>query len=231
MPDERGPEARNAGAPADLYFRQMEIGPMANYVYLVGPKTGAETLVVDPAWDVGAILAAADADGRRVTGALVTHWHPDHTNGLQDLVERTDARVWVQRDELPWMPFRGANVVPVAPGDGLTVGDVDLTFLHTPGHTPGSQCFLVRGRLVAGDTLFIDACGRTDLPGGDPEALYRSLTGTLNRLDDRTVLYPGHNYAPVPSATLSEQKRSNPFLRCASLGAFLRMVGAPGARG
>jgi glyoxylase-like metal-dependent hydrolase (beta-lactamase superfamily II) len=213
--------------PEDLYFRQMEIGPMANFVYLVGPPRGTEALVVDPAWDVDAILDAAEGDGRRVTGALVSHWHPDHTNGLEALVDRTDARVYVQRDEVPWIRFRGPNLVPVLPGHELEVGGLALTFLHTPGHTPGSQCFLARGRLISGDTLFIDACGRTDLPGGDPRALYESLSGTLYRLEDRTILFPGHNYAAVPSATLHDQKRSNSFLRCASLGSFLRMVGAP----
>ncbi len=214
-------------APQDLYLRQMEIGPMANFVYLIGPAGAPETAVVDAAWDIEAILRAAEADGRRVVAALVTHWHPDHTNGLERLVEATDARVYAQRDELPWLRYAGANLKAVAPGDELRLGEVTIQFLHTPGHTPGSQCFLVRDRLVSGDTLFINACGRTDLPGGDPERLYQSLTGTLGRLDDRTILLPGHNYAEIPSTTLGEQKRQNPFLRCASLTQFLRMIGGP----
>ena len=214
-------------APQDLYLRQMEIGPMANFVYLIGPAGAPETAVVDAAWDIEAILRAAEADGRRVVAALVTHWHPDHTNGLERLVEATDARVYAQKDELPWLRYAGANLKAVAPGDELRLGEVTIQFLHTPGHTPGSQCFLVRDRLVSGDTLFINACGRTDLPGGDPERLYQSLTGTLGRLDDRTILLPGHNYAEIPSTTLGEQKRQNPFLRCASLTQFLRMIGGP----
>ncbi len=214
-------------APQDLYLRQMEVGPMANFVYLIGPAGAPETAVVDAAWDIEAILRAAEADGRRVVAALVTHWHPDHTNGLERLVEATDARVYAQRDELPWLRYAGANLRAVAPGDELRLGEVTIQFLHTPGHTPGSQCFLVRDRLVSGDTLFINACGRTDLPGGDPERLYQSLTGTLGRLDDRTILLPGHNYAEIPSTTLGEQKRQNPFLRCGSLTQFLRMIGGP----
>ncbi len=209
----------------DLYLRQIEIGPMANYVYLVGPRDGSEAAAVDAAWDVDAILAAAKQDGRRIVAALVTHWHPDHTNGLDDLVGKTDAAVYVNRDEIPWMSFRGGNLKAVAPGHELEIGNLKIQFLHTPGHTPGSQCFLTRDRLVSGDTLFINACGRTDLPGGDPEQLYKSLSGTLARLDDRTVLFPGHNYAEVPSATLGEQKVDNPFLACSSLNQFLRMVG------
>ncbi|HEU4401863.1 MAG TPA: MBL fold metallo-hydrolase [Candidatus Polarisedimenticolia bacterium] len=211
----------------DLYLKQMEIGPMANFVYLIGPAGSKETAVVDPAWDVGAILRAAEADDRRIVAALVTHWHPDHTNGVEDLVERTDARVYVNREEVPWLQHPARNLKEVGPGEELRLGDLTLQFLHTPGHTPGSQCFLVRERLVSGDTLFINACGRTDLPGGDPERLYKSLSGTLRRLDDRTILLPGHNYADVSSTTLGEQKTNNPFLCCASLNSFLRLVGGP----
>lgn len=211
----------------DLYLKQMEIGPMANFVYLIGPAGSKETAVVDPAWDVERILAAAARDDRTIVAALVTHWHPDHTNALEALVDRTDARVYVQKLELPWLGFRGENVRGVGPGEEISLGPVTVQLLHTPGHTPGSQCFLVRDRLVSGDTLFIDACGRTDLPGGDPRQLYESLTGTLRRLDDRTILLPGHNYADAPSATLGEQKRQNPFLCCTSLDRFLRMVGGP----
>jgi len=207
------------------YIKQMEIGPMANYVYLVGAAGSKDAVVVDPAWDIDAIVEAAERDGRRIVGALVTHWHPDHTNGLQELVDKTDAAVYVNAEDVPWLPSPVGNLRPSRPGDALQLGDVKVEFLHTPGHTPGSQCFLVRGRLLSGDTLFIDACGRTDLPGGEPEELYRSLSGTLRNLDDRTIVLPGHNYAPVPSATIGEQKISNPFLACASLTAFLRMTG------
>ena len=80
--------------------------------------------------------------------------------------------------------------------------------MHTPGHTPGSQCFLVDGKLVAGDTLFLDGCGRTDLPGGDPDAMYESLTQRLAMVPDDTVLYPGHLYSPEPSRDDGRDARS-----------------------
>jgi len=207
--------------PGDLYVKQMEIGPMANFVYLIGPAGSRDAVVVDAAWDIEAIVRAAAGDGRRIVGALVTHWHPDHTNRLPELVEATDAKVYVHRDEVRWLREPVGNLVQVTGGHELALGDMTIRFLHTPG----SQCFLVRDRLVSGDTLFIDACGRTDLPGGDPEQLYRSLSGTLAQLEDKTVLLPGHNYADVPSSTMGAQKRSNPFLRCASLDQFLRAAG------
>jgi glyoxylase-like metal-dependent hydrolase (beta-lactamase superfamily II) len=99
-----------------------------------------------------------------------------------------------------------------------------VTFLHTPGHTPGSQCFLVDGRLVSGDTLFIRSCGRTDLPGSDPEEMYDSLTRRLGALPDDTVVFPGHNYGGI-STTIGEEKRHNPMMRFASMGEFLRRMG------
>ena len=105
-----------------------------------------------------------------------------------------------------------------------------MRLLHTPGHTPGSQCFLVEeaggaGRLVSGDTLFLGSCGRVDLPGSNPEDMYRSLSGTLKQLPDETLLYPGHLYAPEPSSTMGEQKRTNPYLRVTSLEMFLSFMG------
>jgi glyoxylase-like metal-dependent hydrolase (beta-lactamase superfamily II) len=114
---------------------------------------------------------------------------------------------------------------PVAPGETSAVGDVQVQCRHTPGHTPGSQCFHVRNRLVAGDTLFIQGCGRCDLPGGDPAALFHSLTRTLNALDDATVLYPGHNYAPTPTSTLADEKQHNPFLRLQTIEQFRGLIG------
>src|SRR4029079_8411878 len=92
-------------------------------------------------------------------------------------------------------------------GDVVTVGAIEITLVHTPGHTPGSQCFLVDGRLVSGDTLFLDGCGRTDLPGGDPEALYESLTQKLGTMPDDTVLFPGHMYSAEPYAALGDVRQ------------------------
>ncbi len=108
-----------------------------------------------------------------------------------------------------------SDLVPVEGGDTIAVGNVPVSFVHTPGHTPGSQCFLVAGNLISGDTLFIGSCGRTDLPGSDPADLYRSLNDTLRNLPDDTVLYPGHNYADRP--TLDDRAtRSAATCSCAS---------------
>lgn len=230
---------------SDLVFHQELVGEMANFAYLIGSRATGEALLVDPAWNVDALLDRAEGEGLRVVGALATHYHPDHVGGeifgiriegLAKLLERAPVPIHVNREEAEGVRHvTGASpsdLVLHAGGDVLELGALRLRFLHTPGHTPGSQCFLVQESrrppiLVSGDTLFLDSCGRVDLPGGDPEALYRSLNQVLRRLPDETLLFPGHRYAPKPSSTLGEQKRTNPFLRVASLEQFLTFLGLP----
>jgi glyoxylase-like metal-dependent hydrolase (beta-lactamase superfamily II) len=207
-----------------LYFKQMEIGPMANFIYLLGDPSRREAAVVDPAWDVDKILKVAEKDGYAVKHVLVSHGHPDHINGVEELMNRTNARLYMHVEETPWMRGWKSSIVTTQNGTEVAVGGVRVTCLHTPGHTPGSQCFLIGSRLLSGDTLFIESCGRTDLPGGDPEQLYQSLTGKIMKLDEGTMLYPGHNYSDLSSATLRDEKTRNPFLRCVSLDSFLEMI-------
>lgn len=210
---------------SEIYLRQLLIGPMQNFVYLVGAQGVPEVAVVDPAWDVDAIEAAARQDGKRIACALLSHCHGDHTNGVPDLLARGDIPIYAQKEEVDFSPDLrelGDALKPLAPGDEVRVGPLAIKALHTPGHTPGSQCFYCGGALVSGDTLFIKACGRCDLPGGNPEAMYRSLSQVLMKLPDETRLFPGHDYAEVPVSTLADEKRSNPYLGCADLASFVR---------
>jgi glyoxylase-like metal-dependent hydrolase (beta-lactamase superfamily II) len=227
---------------SDLYFAQLPVGEMANFAYLIGSRQARECLLVDPAWSVDALLEQAAADGMRVTGALVTHYHQDHVGGrifgmeiegLARLMARAPVPVHVHADEAGGVRkitgLSASDLVQHAGGDAIDVGGVRVRLLHTPGHTPGSQCFLVEepgapGRLVSGDTLFLGSCGRVDLPGSDPEAMYGSLK-SLAALPDDTLLFPGHFYASEPSSTLGEQKRTNPYLRVARLEDFLSFMG------
>jgi glyoxylase-like metal-dependent hydrolase (beta-lactamase superfamily II) len=187
----------------DLYFVQAGIGPMQNFVYLIGSRRTRECLIVDPAWDTDALLALAARDEMRVVGALVTHYHPDHVGGamglfevpggvaeLVGLVGKASARIHVNKHEADGLikitGVSESDLVRHEGGDVVEVGDVSIQLIHTPGHTPGSQCFLVRNKLVAGDTLFIDGCGRVDLPGGDPKQMQQSLR-TLAKLPSDVV--------------------------------------------
>jgi hydroxyacylglutathione hydrolase len=215
-----------------LYLKQMELGPMQNFVYLLGDREAGECVVVDPAWEIDTIVSTAEADGMAIKGALVTHTHPDHVGGnlfgmdipgVEDLLERVPAKVYVHTAEREFLRGFGSDLVKVDAGAELAVGRLTVTFIHTPGHTPGSQCFYVDGRLISGDTLFIGACGRTDLPGGDPAEMHRSLTRRLAALPDETILFPGHNYGG-PSSTIGDEKRKNPFMRF-GLGDFLQAMG------
>lgn len=207
---------------ASIYLKQVELGPMANYVYIVGDPDSREVAVVDPAWEVDRIVEMAQENDLNITKILITHSHFDHINGVEALLNRTKAKVYINKAEAEFMKTVWPDLVRVESGDVAKVGTVDITFIHTPGHTPGSQCFLVRHHLISGDTLFIGACGRCDLPGSDPEAMYYSLTHTLAKLDDRTLVFPGHNYAPRPYSTIADEKRFNPYLQFQSLQDFLR---------
>lgn len=196
---------------------------MANFIYLIGDPSTREAAVVDPAWDTGRILETAERDGYGIKHVLVTHAHPDHVNGVGEVLDRTGARLHVHKSEMPWVGGWESPVVPSEDRKELEMGNLTVGFIHTPGHSPGSQCFLIGRRLFSGDTLFINACGRTDLPGGDPTELYESLA-KLKRLDDRVMVYPGHNYADRSSATVGDQKKQNSFLRAWSLSEFLTLT-------
>lgn len=215
-----------------LYFRQLLSGrdfatgdqlaqQMVNFVYAIGDRTTGECVLVDPAYDPAALIETVGHDGMRVVGVLATHYHADHIGGsimgysitgISELLEHVSCPIHVQRDETPWVRrsagISAEDLSEHDSGDVVRVGTVDIQLLHTPGHTPGSQCFLVAGKLVAGDTLFLDGCGRTDLPGSDHAQMIESLR-RLSRVDDDVVLYPGHRYSIASSATMGAVKQSN----------------------
>jgi glyoxylase-like metal-dependent hydrolase (beta-lactamase superfamily II) len=246
--------ASNTTTPPDLstdrvYFRQLLAGrdfavdnqtaqQMVNFVYLVGDRVTGEAMIIDPAYGVDELLAMLAADDMTCVGALATHYHPDHVGGdmmgwgiegITRLLESAPVPIHVQADEAPWVVrSTGVGLDELATHDGgdvVQVGAVPITLVHTPGHTPGSQCFLMGDRLIAGDTLFLDGCGRTDLPGGDPEALYESLTTRLARVPDDAVLYPGHLYSPEPSATMGYTRSNNYVFRLKTPEQWMTMFG------
>ena len=231
-----------------LYFRQLLSGrdfaqddqiaqQMVNFVYVIGDRSTGECVLVDPTYAVDELLDVVEADGMRCTGVLATHYHPDHVGGsmmgfqiegVARLLERCDCAVHVQRAEAPWvMRTTGLGEAQLAqhdPGDVVTVGQIDIHLVHTPGHTPGSQCFHVDGRLVSGDTLFLEGCGRTDLPGSNPEDMYHSLQ-RLATLDDATIVYPGHRYSAPSSATLEAIRDTNYVFKPKTVDAWMQWFG------
>ena len=232
-----------------FYFRQLLSGrdfatgdPMAqqmvNFAYAIGDRQTGDAVLVDPAYDVNGLVDVLEADGMRCSGVLATHYHPDHVGGsmmgfelegIAALLQRTDVPIHVQAEEAEYVRkvtgVDGASLVEHRSGDIVSVGEVEIELIHTPGHTPGSQCFLVDGRLVAGDTLFLDGCGRTDLPGSDPEQMYESLTTRLGRVSDETVLYPGHQYSVESSATMGVTRERNIVYRASTKAQWMMMFG------
>ena len=207
-------------APFAIHAR--ELGPMENFVYLIEDKASGRAAVVDPAWDVPAILALARQHDVRITDILLTHSHHDHINGIEDVLRAHDAQLHLLKAEAR---FWGSCLdVPTLHhgGDIITLGETEIEVLHTPGHTPGSACYRVADQLITGDTLFVFGCGRCDLRGGDPEQMFHTLRDLRQRLADNTIILPGHNYATQPTSTLGEQKDGNPFLHFEDLSRFVR---------
>jgi len=232
-----------------LFFKQllsgMDIGKsdssaqqMANFIYLIGDKNTRECVIVDPAWDIDGILKVIEDEDMTLKGSLVTHYHPDHVGGsifgmnikgLAELMEKSPAPVYVNKHEADGLKqVTGLSDTDLRLTDSeekIKVGEVDITFLHTPGHTPGSQCFRVGDYLVAGDTLFLQGCGRVDLPGGDSEEMYHTLTRRLAKIQDEIVLYPGHNYGGRPFDEMGNVRESNSYLQINRLEDWLAIMG------
>ena len=220
-----------------LFIEQIEIGPMKNFTYIVGSETTREVALVDPAWNIDGLLEHVESQDLKPVAALVTHYHADHCGGgmgghhiqgVAELLGKRGVKVYVHRKEADGLRkvtgLEESDLVRVDSGDRMSVGEIEVEFLHTPGHTPGSQCFRIRNTLVSGDTLFINGCGRVDLPGSDPDSMYESLK-RLASLPDETVLLPGHNYSDAPRATMGETKQANFHLRVPDLETWRRFMG------
>lgn len=220
-----------------LIVEQIQIGPMQNFAYLIGDKATREVVVIDPAWDIEGLLNFVDERDYTLKGALVTHYHPDHcggsfghnvVEGVAALLERHALPIYANEHEVAGVQkvtgVSKTDLKSVSSGDKLAVGDIEIEFLHTPGHTPGSQCFRVKHTLISGDTLFIDGCGRVDLPGSNSEDMFNSLR-KLAELPDETILLPGHNYSAVAHATMGETKRTNAYMRINNLESWKMMMG------
>ena len=231
-----------------LYFKQLLAGrdfatsddlasQMVNFVYLIGDRLSRETLVIDPAYAVSDLLDIAKRDDMKIIGALATHYHADHVGGSMmgmniegaaRLLQLTDIPIHIQTDEAPWIQRTTGIALDSlklhTSGDKVAVGEIEVTLLHTPGHTPGSQCFLVNNMLVAGDTLFLEGCGRTDLPGSNPEQMYESLQ-LLGKLDDDVIVYPGHQYSIPKCMSMGEERNTNYVFKPKTKDAWMQWFG------
>ena len=224
-------------APSELIIEQIEIGPMQNYTYIIGSRETREVAIVDPAWDIDLLVKHLQEKDYTLAAALATHYHPDHVGGsfsghnvegVAQLLEVNPVKVYAHKSEADGIKkvteISETDLVRVESGDTLKLGNIQVEFLHTPGHTPGSQCFRVNNTLISGDTLFINGCGRVDLPGSNSNDMYHSLQ-KLSALPDDTLLLPGHNYGHVPNATMGETKAMNVHLRVNDLDTWQSFMG------
>ncbi|MBI2346441.1 MAG: MBL fold metallo-hydrolase [Deltaproteobacteria bacterium] len=203
------------------WIKQLPVGPMANFAYLLGDSADKGCVVIDPGWEGERILQVGTDNGYNIEAIWLTHTHFDHIGAVEPLLEKVDVPLLVHELEACTFAHLKDLVRCTRDGDPLQVGTVGVQCLHTPGHTPGGQCFVGEGFVFTGDTLFVDSIGRTDLPGSDPEQMFSSLK-RLSHLPPGTVVYSGHNYGREPTTTIGEQVKRNPYMQCRTVGEFLR---------
>lgn len=190
----------------------MQLGPMDNFVYIITDLESKKSAVVDPAWDTHKIMQHVQQHNSQIDEILLTHSHHDHINGVDEIVNQYDSQLHLLKAEAEFWQTDLDKPRLHAGGDRIQLGSTEITVLHTPGHTPGSACYLLDGDIITGDTLFVFGCGRCDLAGGDPEQMYTTLNKMKQQLDVNTRIHPGHNYANKKHSTISEQIEGNPFL-------------------
>jgi len=211
---------------SDLPYRihRQELGPMENFIYLIEDRSTRRAAVVDPAWDPQAIIRQAEEADVTISDILLTHSHHDHINGIEAILEHApNARLHLLKPEAEFWGRQLERPQLHHGGDRLMLGETEIRFLHTPGHTPGSACFHMPAGddLITGDTLFVFGCGRCDLDGGDPEQMFHTLNRLRDGLPPCTCIHPGHNYAEKAESTMEEQDDGNPFLHFREVDDFV----------
>jgi len=201
-----------------MIFIQVLVETMRNFAYLIGDERTGLAAVVDPAGAVERILGLARDHGLKIIYIINTHSHSDHVAGSQELASAMGAKIVMHKRA------RATKHIAVEDGDVISVGELRIKVIYTPGHSPDGISLLVEDKLLTGDTLFIGECGRTDLPGGSSEELYRSLFGELVNLDDEFEVYPGHDYGNRPHSKLGYEKKHNYTLKPRSMDEFVRFM-------
>ena len=209
-----------------MIIRQVKVGMMEVFCYILGCQETHKGLLIDPAGDEDLILETAQSLGLTVESIVNTHGHPDHTCGNRKIKDETGAKVYMHPEDdrifnspqgetmamqMGFAPSPPADVL-VKDGDIIPLGTHELRVIHTPGHSPGGICLHWDNNLFTGDTLFVGAVGRTDLPGGSLQTMLDSIKEKILTLPDETIVWPGHNYGGSPTSTIALEKKHNIYV-------------------
>ena len=201
---------------------------MQNFSYIIGDEKTKEAAVVDAGWEIDKLIDISNKEKLKIKKIILTHSHYDHVQKVNELAEKTKAAVYFHELEFNEIKKTIKNpaikIIKLKNNDEIKIGKIKIKVIHTPGHTPGAICLLFENKLVTGDTLFVNAIGRTDLTGGDSIKLFESLQ-KLKKLNDNIEVYPGHDYGEIPFSTIGNEKKNNPYFKCESKEQFLNLMG------
>lgn len=203
-----------------MFFKQVKHRG-DNFSYVIADQTTKEAVVVDPSFNSDAMILLLKGLDFRAKYIINTHYHVDHTAGNQDIKSAFTAKVVAHKLS------RIAKDIGLVDGDVIEVGEIRISVIHTPGHSPDSICLLFNNKLLTGDTLFVGECGRTDLPDGSARDMYHSLFDRLMKLDDSIEVYPGHDYGSRPYSTIGLEKKTNYTLEKRTLEEFIEFMKQP----
>ncbi len=211
-----------------MFFNQVHVGPMQNFSYIIGDEKNKEAAVVDAGWDIDKLINITNKEKLKIKKIILTHSHYDHVQKVDELASKTNAIVYFHEEDYneikPLIKNNNIKIIKLRNNGIIEIGKIKIKVIHTPGHTPGAICLLVENKLLTGDTLFVNAIGRTDLAGGDTIKLFESLQ-KLKKLEDDVEVYPGHDYGEIPFSTIGNEKKNNPYFKCETKEQFLGLLG------
>ncbi len=201
---------------------------MQNFSYIIGDEKSKEAAVVDAGWEVDGLIELSHKEKLKINKIILTHSHYDHVQKADEMATKTGADVYFHEDDFneikKIIKNPSVKLHKLKNDDEIKVGNIKIKILHTPGHCPGAICLLFEGKLVTGDTLFVNAIGRVDLPGADAIQMFESLE-KIKKLNDDIEVYPGHDYGDIAFSTIGREKKHNPYLMCNKKEDFLKLLG------
>lgn len=186
------------------------LGAYENSIHFIFDHASKTCAIIDPAWEADLFIKRVTDQGYKLSDIWLTHWHDDHTNAVDELVEKTGAKITVGINEIPYLQVEHP-VQTVNDGEIIYLGETSAKVIHTPGHSAGGVCYLLEGHLMAGDTLYVYGGGHCALPGANVVEMYHTMQ-KLKQIDDKIMLHCGHDYGVKIETTMGEQKCGNAWL-------------------